>query len=219
MTTVGFLTIGQAPRDDVTPEVLAHFSEVPDIIEAGALDQYESAQAVEDELSPDPGDPRYVTRMADGTSVTIRKHDVHELIQDRIQELESKVDVIGLLCTGSFPEYDTTVPLLKPSELLYSWASAISPETIGVLIPDPDQEEQTHDKWGDQFEVVPLYADPYNADTSFATAASELQNRADLIIMDCIGYSESMKRTIREGADTPVLLGRSVLAKTAEEVL
>ena len=37
--------------------------------------------------------------------------------------------------------------------------------------------------------------------------------------MDCMGYTPEMKATVRELTGTGVLLGRSVLAKTAEEVL
>lgn len=218
MSTLGLVTIGQAPRDDVTPELLAQFTEVPEVVEVGALDGYADAAAVEAEFAPEPDEARYVTRLVDGSSVTVRKRAVHELVGDRLQELESEVDVIGLLCTGSFPEYDTAVPLLEPSELLYAWSVGLAPTTVTVLMPDPAQEAQTADKWG-EFDVVPVAVDPYDAEASFETAAGEIPPATDLVVMDCIGYTESMRRTVRDVADAPVLLGRSVLAKTAEEVL
>ncbi len=219
MNRLGLVTIGQAPRDDVTPEVLAHFTNTPEVIEVGALDGYEDAAAVEADIGVDGDEPLYVTRMTDGTAVRVRQHAVYELIGERLRELETEVDVIGLLCTGSFPEYDVAVPVLAPSDLLHAWARAIDPETVAVLMPDAKQEAQTMDKWGDDFEVVPIAVDPYDEETSFEAAGEEIPAEADLVVMDCIGYTESMRRTIREAADTPVLLGRSVLAKTAEEVL
>lgn len=219
MSTLGLVTIGQAPRDDVTPEVLEHFKEAPEVLEVGALDGYDDAAAAEADIGIEGDEPLYVTRMADGTAVRVQKQAVYDLVGERLREIEADVDVVGLLCTGSFPEYEVSVPLLAPSDLLHAWARAIDPETVAVLMPDENQEAQTMDKWGDEFEVVPIAVDPYDEATSFEAAAEQVPDEADLVVMDCIGYTESMRRTVREGADTPVLLGRSVLAKTAEEVL
>lgn len=52
MTTLGFVTTGQAPRDDVTPSIVAQLPNDIEIREVGALDAFDSAAAVESALPP-----------------------------------------------------------------------------------------------------------------------------------------------------------------------
>ena len=42
--------------------------------------------------------------------------------------------------------------------------------------------------------------------------------KADLIVMDCIGYTLAMKDRVREIAGVPVLLARSVVARMLAEL-
>lgn len=218
MTTVGLITIGQSPRTDTTPEIRSHLPSSVDIVESGALDGYAGRDEVLAGLAPTADEPVYVTKLRDGTSVTISKAAVLDLVGDRIDEVQSSVDAIGLLCTGSFPQYDATVPVFAPSELLHAWVTALGFDAVGVLMPKPEQAGQTDDKWG-EFEIYHEAASPYDADADLAAAARSLGGRVEVIVMDCIGYTEAMKQEVRTASDTPVLLGRSVLARTLAEVV
>ncbi|MFC5972973.1 AroM family protein [Halomarina salina] len=219
MTTIGLLTIGHAPRTDVTPDILAQLPDEVDVVEAGALDPFDSAAEVRGALGPHEGQPVFVTRLRDGSSVTVPQEPVFDLLQERVYELAEDATMIGVLCTGDFPPFDADVPVLEPSELLHAWATSIvDGGTIGVLTPKPEQITQATEKWAD-FEVVTAAGSPYTGADEVAAAATEIGTGTDLVVMDCIGYTPAMKAAVRERTGTGVLLSRSVLAKTTAEVL
>ncbi|RDZ48562.1 hypothetical protein C5B86_05875 [Haloferax sp. Atlit-19N] len=219
MSTLGLVTIGQAPRSDVTPDIAAALPPEVDIVEVGALDQFDSAAEVEAAVGPQEGEPVYVSRLVDGTPVTVDRESVVELLRERIRALESEVTAIGVLCTGHFPPFDAGVPVFEPSDLLSAWVSTIlDGGTLGVIMPKEEQEAMTFEKWAD-YDLVTAAGSPYADEDEVSAAAAEIGTDADLIVMDCMGYTPEMKATVREITDTSVLLGRSVLAKTAEEVL
>lgn len=219
MTSVGLVTIGQAPRDDVTPAIAAQLPESVEIHEAGALDPFETTAEIRTEAGVQPDEPMFVTRLRDGTAVDVDRSAIHELLQEQIEELEDSVAAIGVLCTGSFPDLDASVPILEPSRLLRAWVEGIiGPEdTLGVVIPEPEQSQQTVDKWG-EYTLCTATGSPYGEPRAINRAAMELGTEPDLVVMDCIGYTLEMKRTVREATGS-VLLGRSVLAKTLSELL
>jgi protein AroM len=124
-----------------------------------------------------------------------------------------------VLCTGEFSEFDAGVPVLEPSDLLHAWASCIVGDgTIGILMPRPEQIDQTFDKW-EGFDVVAAAGSPYTDEDEITPAAEAIGTEPDLVVMDCMGYTPAMKATVREKTGSGVLLGRSVLGKTATEVL
>lgn len=219
MTTLGLITIGQAPRDDITPDIETQLPDHVAVVEAGALDKFDSAEAVREAAGPREGEPVFVTKLRDGSSVTIDRAATVRLIQERIRELAADVSTIGVLCTGSFPSFDTDIPVLEPSDLLHAWASGIVDDgTVGVFVPKPEQIPQTREKWV-EFDLVTAVGSPYVDEDEVGPAARSLDAEVDLVVMDCMGYTPDMKSLVREATGASVLLGRSVLWKTATEVL
>jgi protein AroM len=220
MTTVGLLTIGQSPRDDVTPDIAGYFPEDVEIMEVGVLDEYDSPDAVEAELGPVDGQPIFVTRMRDGSAVTIDRERAHQRLQEVIAVIEADVDLIGLLCTGHFPEIESAVPVLKPSELLQAWVEAVVGPTdvIGLIVPKAEQAEQVQEKYSIEGELMTVSGSPYEGLTAVQSAAESLGTAPDFIVMDCIGYTPAMKEHVQKTTGASVFLARSVLAKTATEL-
>lgn len=220
MTALGLITIGQAPRDDVTPDIRAHLPDDVELIEAGALDTFDSATVIQDEIGPREGQAVFVTRLRDGTSVTIDRAAAHELLQERIKEIETHVSTIGILCTGWFPHLDANIPILEPSKLLRTWVDGIVDDdaTVGIIMPKSKQFKQTREKWSEN-NLVMAAGSPYAATAEVTAAAADLGTDPDIVVLDCIGYNHDMKATVRETTSSGVLLARSVLAKTATELL
>ena len=71
MTKVGLITVGQAPRSDVVPDMAAILGGDVEIAEAGALDGLTLPLIAS--LAPEGDDEILVTRLADGSSVFIGK--------------------------------------------------------------------------------------------------------------------------------------------------
>lgn len=214
---IGLVTVGQTPRDDVTPEILDLLPSSVSYVEVGALDGFDSAEKVMEEIGAVEGEPRIVTRMRDGTSVSIKHDEAVELLKERMEEME-EVSLLLLLCTGSFPKLDTSVPVLKPGPLLRAWVKGITEGgEVGVMIPDEEQVEQAEEKWS-EFQATFAAASPYGESEEIRSAAGKLKEK-HFIALDCIGYDSEMKSIVEEVSGSGVLLSRSVLGKTASEIM
>src|SRR5215831_141324 len=83
---VGLVTIGQAPRLDVVPEMTAAIGAGIEVREAGALDGLTSPEI--EALRPSGQDEILVTRLRDGSAVFLGKEKIVGLVERRIATLE-----------------------------------------------------------------------------------------------------------------------------------
>ena len=93
MTKVGLITVGQAPRSDVVPDMAAILGGDVEIVEAGALDGLSREQIAP--LAPEGDDEILVTRLADGSSVFVGKSKMIPRIEAKIAALEDGGVEIG----------------------------------------------------------------------------------------------------------------------------
>lgn len=217
---IGAITVGQSPRVDVMPD-LEPLLEGVEVLQRGALDgmDKEELKAIE------PKEDEYilVTRLKDGSSVRIAEKDILQRIQKHIDELCAQgVDGILMLCTGEFPEFSCEKPMLYPQVLLQHFtAGVIGDKVLGVLSPDKSQIPQSKKRWHENGvkEVLVAAASPYEAVAKVIEKAVQLkEDGAQLLVLDCIGYTQAMKNAIRERTGLPVILGRTVAARAAAEL-
>src|SRR3546814_19359017 len=86
---IAFVTIGQAPRVDLTPEILDRIDAPIDAAEFGALDDLSAAEVAA--MAPRPGEASLCTRMRDGSEVVIGKQQT----RDKLQALFDRLDGDG----------------------------------------------------------------------------------------------------------------------------
>jgi protein AroM len=216
---VGAVTIGQTPRHDVIPEIQAVLGAEISIVQSGALDPFtlEEVRA----LAPGTTGHTLVTRMRDGTEVKLGKDFLVPRVQVCIHELQNRADLILLLCTGSFPRMESKRPVLYPEHVLYNTVRSIEPQRLGVLTPTSEQVAFQCERWHKIVnEVVVEVFSPYGELEELGSATARLSRAgADLVVMDCIGYTQVMKEIVREHMRKPVLLASSLLAHLAAELL
>lgn len=217
---IGAITIGQSPRDDVVPELRTLMGKPVDIMELGALDALEP-DAIE-KLAPGPGEFPLITRLRDGRSVRLRQGWIDERLQQCITQLEPVVELILLLCTGSFPAFESQKPILFPGRSLMAVARGVAAgKRIGMLTPDPGQCEEQLRRWHEVSpDIVIQSANPYEPGHTIETAARRLADAACvLVVMDCLGYTLVMQKAVYQIVQKPVLLARSVLAHVVSAML
>jgi len=220
---LGVLTIGEAPRaDDTVGELRQVLGPAYAIVERGALDGLTRVEIAE--LAPRPGEYVLITLLADGTSVTLGKPRILARLQQQIDAFAGDgVDAILLLCTGTFPEFKSEGLIVQPQPVLYHLVLGLAGagRTMGVLTPLAAQIGQARAKWRD-FGVDPVVAaaSPYVEGDEVTPAAREVTERgADLIFMDCMGYSLPMKARARAAAGgRSVILARSAIARVLAEI-
>src|SRR5437016_8641194 len=100
--TLGTLTIGQAPRPDVTPIIDAHVPPAVRRIHKGVLDGM-TRRDIDARYAARPGEPALITRLLDGSTVELSREKMQDGVRHALGALEEAgCDVILLLCTGSF---------------------------------------------------------------------------------------------------------------------
>lgn len=213
------MTIGQAPRTDIIPDLRTILGEDVEIVEAGALDGLSAAEIAG--LAPAGGDEVLVTRLRDGTSARIAHRHAVPLLRVRLEELAPRVDAVLLLCTGTFAPFALPRPIVYPERLILGMVRAVAPRHLGVITPDEGQLAEQQVRWRDAAEVISaVAASPYAAAATLPEHAAALARRGvDLIVLDSLGYSLAMKAAVRAAAQRPVVLPRTVLARAALELL
>lgn len=220
-TRVGMITIGQSPRVDVVPEILAQVRRPLEPVEAGALDGLDLAAVRA--LAPGPGDETLVTRMRDGAEVQVAKRHIAPRVQACIQRLAPSVEVLVLLCTGRFPEFHSPRPFLEPEVLVDRIVQSLAGPggRVGVLVPGGAQVEASRARTA-EYGLVPtvVAASPYTRPEAVGEAAAAFAGTdVKLVVMHCIGYDQAMREAVRRAAGRPVLLARSLVGKVLDEML
>jgi protein AroM len=204
-----FVTIGQAPRSDVTPDILTEVRTPLTVEEFGALDGLDTEAVAA--MAPDADEERLVTRLKDGTEVIIGKRKTQARLQDLFTRLDNEgYDLIVLLCTGHFEPFSVKTSFLEPQLVVDNFVKGLSygAKTLGVLVPNEKQTEEFHSI--DGLEAKLSFATPYGA-PRFTEAARELAD-TDVIVMHCMGYSEAMRRDVAAATGRTVLLSRRMVA-------
>lgn len=216
MTTaaVGIVTIGQSPRTDVVPDMAALLPAGTPVIERGALDDAGPAELAR--LAPAPGEEVLVSRMRDGTEVGLAADRLMPLVQDAVDHVTGRgAAVVAVLCTGTLPRLRCPAPLLQPGPLLRNLVAAAAPEArLGVVVPAPEQTGPVCADWEPVAgPVLVLAASPYGPPAALGRVAEDLAAFGpDLVVLDCLGFDDPMKRKVAAAVGVPVILPRTVLA-------
>lgn len=224
MKKLGVVTIGQSPRNDVVPTLCKHLSDEVQIIQAGALDNLDMEE-INQTLSAKDGDYYLTSRLVNGQSVVISKEKVTPLMQQKINNLEnSGCKNILVLCTGVFKGLKTaTANLLEPDNIITPTVSTmVKGRQLGVLLPLEEQKDSLTTKWA-KYDTYPLFAtaSPYQFNEETFKQASEtlLKNGAEIILLDCMGYTEDMRTLVSTHTGIPVILSNSIMGKLISEMI
>ena len=223
-TKIGVVTIGQAPRADVVPHMVPAWGKGVTVVEIGALDGLTRTEIAR--LAPDDNNDLLVTRMADGCAVVVGHRLVTPRMQMAVNDLaEQDCDPIVVLCTGVFELESPGPRLVYPRKVLEHLAVtmglATPGVTLGLLVPDPKQEEPMADLWRKlTSRVIATSASPYEFNegpAAFERAGEKLyKGDARVIVMDCMGYTPAMRRALLQRAQVPVVLANQAVAYAAK---
>jgi protein AroM len=217
MPTIAAVTIGQAPREDVAPE-LARYVPGAHFVEAGALDDLDDRAIAA--LAPTGDDFPLVTRLRDRRSVVVGEHAIAPLVQAAIWRVEARSDLVIVLCTGEFA-VECRKPLIFPGRVLAATVTALyGGRPIAVLVPHEDQAAPLALRWRERgVKATTIAASPYQA-TDFAAVGHQAREAgAALVVMDCLGYSLAMKSAVAASSGLPTILVRSLVARVAAELV
>lgn len=219
--TLGIITIGQAPRDDIAALFAEYAPAGTKVILRGALDGLSDAEV--DALKPESGADTLYTKLRGGRDVKISKKAVIARSPDAFTRLrDDGCDVLVYACTGEFPPMDGDENVLFPSRVLNGLATALLPQgRLGLLIPLAEQAAKLSAKWARPgLEVVAEALAP-SADQAEAesTAARLAARKPDLVAMDCMSYTPATKEWVKPALGVPALLAITATGRVLREML
>ncbi|HEV8472520.1 MAG TPA: AroM family protein [Methylomirabilota bacterium] len=220
MKTIGAVTIGQTPRDDIVGEMQQILGADTRVVQAGALDGL--ARADIDALAPAPGDDdALIARLRDGGEVLLAKRKIVPRLQACLDRLGNDVDAFVVLCAGAFPPLTSARPVLMPDRCLAAVVdAAFDGGRLGVIVPIKEQQASSAARWSRVDPgVVVTVASPYDDPSRLIAAAEELRRAGtSLVVMECQGFTSAMKQVVRDVTGAPALLPASVLARFLAEL-
>lgn len=216
---VAFVTIGQSPRSDVLPDIIAQTRTPLEVTQRGALDGLDGA-AIAD-LAPRAGEERLVSRLRDGREVLLGKPAIDRRLHAILTELDAGgFDLLVLLCTGQFTRFSLRTPFIEPQHTVDHFVQGLAygAERIGILLPNAAQIDEFHGIPGLATKAAsasPYLPDPEAALRKAGTALAD----TDMIVMHCIGYSEAMRQLVKQASRRPVLVSRRLVAHAIDLLL
>jgi protein AroM len=218
MPLTGFVTIGQSPRNDVLHSMLpyASLNEVP---QAGALDDVSDRDLVR--LTPDNGETPFVTRLRDSREVLVDKKRLIPHLQAAVTRVQNAgATSVVVLCTGAFPDLRASVPLIFPDSILRANVNALlNSGRLGVVMPNEGQRSMMHAKWAHPDRLLSIVSvSPYTGDGAPDQGAINELRGCDLVVLDCMGFSESMRSNWQGHLAGPVILANRLVGRVLEEI-
>ena len=221
---LGTLTIGQAPRADITPILDAVLPDDVPRHHAGVLDGLTQAEIARD-FAPRPEGALLTTRLLDGSAVITDRDKTEAAAASKLAMLEAEgCSTILMLCTGHFGTLACKqARLVEPDRILPpAVAAMVGEEQIGIVVPLAEQIDSEAAKWR-PLARPPIYAaaSPYvETEPGLAEAAAELAQRgATILLLDCMGFVERHRTEAARGSGLPVILSNSMIAKLVSEIL
>lgn len=214
---IGLISIGQSPREDITKVLIKNLHHNVELIELGALDGLTNGEIKQ--LKPTEKNNTLVTRLSNGEFVYVDKKKITKLLQKQINKMEEmNVRCIVLGCTGKFPELKSTIPFLVPEQTFRKVVdSIINKGRIGIIMPTEDQKERGIQKWSNEYrELFFAFSSPYQPAEALEKAAIFLcEQEVDIIILDCMGFSEEHFQMVREVSQKTTLYPADLMGKVS----
>lgn len=219
-TVLGLVTIGQSPRTDLIPDVADALRGMA-YVEHGALDNLDEEGI--SRLSPSIDEASLVSRLRGGAMAEVGCDAIIPYVNHAIERcMEDGASVVLVLCTGSLEEVGSSLPVFFAEDLAHGGVESIVGErTLGVVMPLSSQVSGVKLRWEARMKR-PVHAasgNPYvGNDLSIVEAGLKLaQKGVQCIVLDCIGYTESVRAAVSQATGLPVLLVRSIAVRLAAE--
>lgn len=216
---LGTITIGQAPRPDITPLVEAQVPASVPRRHVGVLDGLSDAEIAAGFAPRSRDAARMITRLADGRAVEVDAAAIEAGVQRKLAELEAEgCTVVVVLCTGVFRGLRSKRAwLVEPDRILPALvAGIVGARRVGLVSPVALPPDRVRRKWA-ALQIPPsaAAASPYvEGEAGVAAAARELQRAgADVLLMDCIGYVARHRAAAHAATNLPVLLSSDLVAR------
>ena len=213
-STLGLLTLGQSPRNDIVPTLRAILGDSIGVLEAGGLDAL-SPDALGD-FAPREGERGIETRLASGAPILVAKARLLPCLVKAFGRLQNTCARVLLLCSGEFPDLVPLCPgLIQPARALRSIVGSLASNSVlGIVGPASDMDAAPA-QWGPfAARVTCAAASPYGPSRALGEASVRLRSEgADLIFLDDMAFTEEQRLLAASASGLPILCASTLTAR------
>lgn len=219
---IAFVTIGQTPRSDIVPEMMAEIcaglESAPSYEEFGVLDGLDAAEL--DAYRARDGEHSFATRLESGEEIVSSKERTEARLNEILAHIDGQgFDVIVLLCTGTRIDPLRNTLVVEAQRIVDSTVEALaaSCRNLGVILPLDRQVAEFGERHVFSGNPKVVAASPYSG-RGMAAGATGVAG-CDLVVMHCMGYTAAMLEEMRSKVNAPVLLSRRMVAGIVRQMI
>ncbi|APY58102.1 AroM family protein [Salmonella enterica] len=221
--SLAILTIGVVPMSEVLP-LLTEYIDEQHITHHSLLGKM-SREDVMADYAVEPGDDPLLTLLNDNQIAHVSRQKVERDLQSVIEVLDNQgYDVIILMSTAAIKSMAARNSiLLEPLRIIPPLvASIVDGHQVGVIVPVAELLAAQEKKW-QVLQMPPVYslANPIHGSEQQLIDAGQalLDQGADVIMLDCLGFHQRYRDILQQALDVPVLLSNVLIARLASELL
>ncbi|EOF5589053.1 AroM family protein [Salmonella enterica] len=221
--SLAILTIGVVPMSEVLP-LLTEYIDEQHITHHSLLGKM-SREDVMADYAVEPGDDPLLTLLNDNQIAHVSRQKVERDLQSVVEVLDNQgYDVIILMSTASIKSMAARNSiLLEPLRIIPPLvASIVDGHQVGVIVPVAELLAAQEKKW-QVLQMPPVYslANPVHGSEQQLIDAGQalLDQGADVIMLDCLGFHQRHRDILQQALDVPVLLSNVLIARLASELL
>ncbi|CNT69098.1 AroM family protein [Salmonella enterica] len=221
--SLAILTIGVVPMSEVLP-LLTEYIDEQHITHHSLLGKM-SREDVMADYAVEPGDDPLLTLLNDNQIAHVSRQKVERDLQSVVEVLDNQgYDVIILMSTAAIKSMAARNSiLLEPLRIIPPLvASIVDGHQVGVIVPVAELLAAQEKKWqGLQMPPVYSLANPVHGSEQQLIDAGQalLDQGADVIMLDCLGFHQRHRDILQQALDVPVLLSNVLIARLASELL
>ncbi|EEP7294234.1 AroM family protein [Salmonella enterica] len=221
--SLAILTIGVVPMSEVLP-LLTEYIDEQHITYHSLLGKM-SREDVMADYAVEPGDDPLLTLLNDNQIAHVSRQKVERDLQSVVEVLDNQgYDVIILMSTAAIKSMAARNSiLLEPLRIIPPLvASIVDGHQVGVIVPVAELLAAQEKKW-QVLQMPPVYslANPVHGSEQQLIDAGQalLDQGADVIMLDCLGFHQRHRDILQQALDVPVLLSNVLIARLASELL
>ncbi|EDW5021226.1 AroM family protein [Salmonella enterica] len=221
--SLAILTIGVVPMSEVLP-LLTEYIDEQHITHHSLLGKM-SREDVMADYAVEPGDDSLLTLLNDNHIAHVSRQKVERDLQSVVEVLDNQgYDVIILMSTAAIKSMAARNSiLLEPLRIIPPLvASIVDGHQVGVIVPVAELLAAQEKKW-QVLQMPPVYslANPVHGSEQQLIDAGQalLDQGADVIMLDCLGFHQRHRDILQQALDVPVLLSNVLIARLASELL
>ncbi|EGL1820679.1 AroM family protein [Salmonella enterica subsp. enterica serovar Typhimurium] len=221
--SLAILTIGVVPMSEALP-LLTEYIDEQHITHHSLLGKM-SREDVMADYAVEPGDDPLLTLLNDNQIAHVSRQKVERDLQSVVEVLDNQgYDVIILMSTAAIKSMAARNSiLLEPLRIIPPLvASIVDGHQVGVIVPVAELLAAQEKKW-QVLQMPPVYslANPVHGSEQQLIDAGQalLDQGADVIMLDCLGFHQRHRDILQQALDVPVLLSNVLIARLASELL